>query len=103
MHPQFFFRNQNSKGKQFLVIFVVLLSFLATDLVINQVSDVLQLFNVSIFGISLFASICIVYAICQHKLLSFIESIDKKVREVSRTIRIIHVSLKTEQLLMVAI
>jgi hypothetical protein len=90
-----FFHNNIS-----LLVFVVL-CFLAADLVINQVSDVLAPVNRTAWGIAFFILIAIVYSIGQHRILAFINKTGKTVREKSNTLRIVHKSIRIQQVVLV--
>lgn len=103
MQTTFFSRSQFWNKHNFSLIVILVLAFLTTDLVINQVSDVLKPQNVSLGGITLFIIIALVYSIGQYKILKYIDSTNKSIREKSRIISVVHHVVKVEQFFMIAI
>ncbi len=104
-HPIIFLGNIKSLifGEKIVLVVIAVLSFLTADLVINQVSDVLAPVNRSAGGITLFVAIAIVYSIGQHRILGFISKTGRSIREKSNTLRIVHKSIRIQQLVLVAI
>jgi hypothetical protein len=103
MTPQIF-RNRSFIFRDNIAFVVfVLLCFLAADLVINQVSDVLAPVDATVWGIAFFVVISIAYSIGQHKILRFINQTGKTIRQKSKTLTIVHKSVRIQQLLLVAI
>ena len=84
-------------------LILIVLCFLAADLVINQVSDVLAPQNISMGGIILFIVISFIYSIGQYGILRFMGNANKNAREKSPLIKKVHTAIRIQQLILVAI
>lgn len=94
---------QNLFSTRISVFILIVLCFLAADLVINQVSDVLAPQNRSFGGIVLFITISFFYSIGQYGILQFMGNANKNAREKSELIKRVHLAIRIQQLILVTI
>ena len=91
------------KRALFLVTFAIVVFFLTVDSIIGYVSDFLVKQNTSSLGISLFASICVVFVIASFVIYQLIKGTTSEVRSNSIELRVLHSTTFVTQLVLIVV